>query len=150
MAWPLPAVSRQPERPRVRRRHLAVVLGALAACGCVVWTTGATAQSLAPSGRHGDGHAEHHDWYKDLRQPDTGSRCCNGDVDGKTGDCRPAQAERGPDGTWRVWDGREWLIVPRSKIIVMPTPDGGTHLCETYGRVFCFIIDDGRRGLPSQ
>jgi hypothetical protein len=24
----------------------------------------------------------------------------------------------------------------------MPTPDRGTHLCETYGRVFCFIIGD--------
>ena len=39
-------------------------------------------------------------------------------------------------------DGREWLVVPKSKIIVMPTPDRGTHLCETYGRVFCFIIGE--------
>ncbi len=131
---------------RKLRDRLAVI-----ACGCMIaWPPGAAAQSPAPSGRHGDGHAEHHDWYKDLRQPDTGSRCCNGSVDGKTGDCRPAPSERGADGTYRVWDGREWLVVPRSKIIVMPTPDGGTHLCETYGRVFCFIIDDDRRGLPSQ
>jgi len=33
----------------------------------------AMAQSTAPSGRHGDGHAENHDWYKDLKQPDIGS-----------------------------------------------------------------------------
>ena len=108
----------------------------------------ATAQS--PSGKHGDGHAENHDWYKDLRQPDTKSRCCNGTVDGKQGDCRPAASFLHEDGAYRVWDGREWLVVPKSKIIVMPTPDAGMHLCETYGRVFCFIIDDGRRGLPSQ
>jgi hypothetical protein len=92
-----------------------------------------------PSGRHGDGHAQHHDWYKDLRQPDTGSRCCNGSTDGQVGDCRPAPSYMGEDGFWRVWDGRDWLVVPRSKIITMPTPDRGTHLCELYGKVFCFI-----------
>lgn len=41
-----------------------------------------------------------------------------------------------------MWDGREWLVVPKSKIVVMPTPDRGTHLCETYGRVFCFITGE--------
>lgn len=92
-----------------------------------------------PSGRHGDGHAQHHDWYKDLRQPDTGVRCCNGSVDGQAGDCRPAPSFMGEDGFYRVWDGREWLLVPRSKIITMRTPDLGTHLCELYGKVFCFI-----------
>ena len=108
------------------------------------------AQSTAPSGRpfdyaqgrHGDGHAENHDWYKDLRQPDNGSRCCNGSVDGKLGDCRPTQSFLGDDGMFRAWDGREWLVVPKGKIITMPTPDRGTHLCETYGRVFCFITGD--------
>ena len=65
--------------------------------------------------------------------------CCNGSVDGRTGDCRPAPSYVGEDGFYRVWDGREWLRVPKSKIITMPTPDRGTHLCETYGKVFCFI-----------
>lgn len=92
-----------------------------------------------PSGRHGDGHAQHHHCYKDLRQPDTGVRCCNGSVDGQVGDCRPAPSFMGEDGFYRVWDGREWLVVPKSKIITMPTADRGTHLCETYGKVFCFI-----------
>src|SRR5262249_43057524 len=58
----------------------------------------AMAPSTAPSGRHGEGHAENHDWYKDLRQPDNGSRCCNGSVDGKRGDCRPTQSYVGADG----------------------------------------------------
>jgi hypothetical protein len=118
----------------VRSKSLALVL----ALSPVV----ATAQSTTPSGRHGDGHAENHDWYKDLRQPDIGSRCCNGSVDGSRGDCRPTQAYMGDDGLYRAWDGREWLVVPKSKIINMTTPDRGPHLCETYGRVFCFIIGD--------
>ena len=126
----------------MRSLHSRLLSMACAGLLPVLWSLEATAQVPAPSGRHGDGHAEHHDWYKDLRQPDTRSRCCNGTVDGQTGDCRPAPSFRGEDGQYRVWDGREWLIVPRSKIIVMPTPDRGTHLCETYGRVFCFIIDD--------
>src|SRR5215216_5749261 len=29
-------------------------------------------------GQYGQGHAENHDWYKDLKQPDTGYSCCNG------------------------------------------------------------------------
>jgi len=103
----------------------------------LLWPLTLAAQQ--PSGRHGDGHAQHHDWYKDLRQPDTGLRCCNGSADGKTGDCRPAPSWVGEDGLYRVWDGREWLVVPKSKILTMPTPDRGTHLCETYGKVFCFI-----------
>ena len=75
----------------------------------------ALAQSPPPSGRHGDGHAENHDWYKELRQPDTGSRCCNGSADGKQGDCRPAQSYLGEDGLYRAWDGREWLVVPEEQ-----------------------------------
>jgi hypothetical protein len=102
----------------------------------------ALAQSSAPSGRHGDGHAENHDWYKDLKQPDIGSSCCNGSADGKQGDCRPAPSYLGDDGLYRAWDGREWLVVPKGKIIDMATPDRGTHLCETYGKVLCFITGE--------
>ena len=94
------------------------------------------------SGRQGDGHAQNHDWYTDLRQPDTGSRCCNGTVDGKQGDCRPTQAFIGEDGLYRAWDGRQWLVVPKNKMLSMPTPDRGPHLCETYGLVFCFITGE--------
>lgn len=150
IARPWASAGRRPGRPRAGRRFFATILPAIAACAGMGWPMAAMAQPSVPSGRHGDGHAQHHDWYKDLRQPDTGSRCCRGDANGQSGDCRPAPAVRDADGTYRVWDGRTWLVVPRSKIIVMPTPDGGTHLCETYGRVFCFIIDEDKRGLPSQ
>ena len=114
-------------------RPLIAAAGAL----LILWSLPLHAQQ--PSGRHGDGHAQHHDWYKDLRQPDVGLRCCNGSAGGKDGDCRPAPSYMGEDGLYRVWDGREWLVVPKNKIITMPTPDRGTHLCETYGKVFCFI-----------
>ena len=118
-------------------------LAATLLCATVISIAAAAAgQSPPPSGQHGDGHAQHHDWYKDLRQPDTRSRCCNGTVDGKPGDCRPTQSYLGEDGLYRAWDGREWLVVPKSKMIFMTTPDAGTHLCETYGRVFCFILGD--------
>lgn len=115
-----------------RRPHSIVLASVLLA----LWPAAVQAQH---SGRHGDGHAQHHDWYKDLRQPDSGMPCCNGSVDGKAGDCRPAPAFIGEDGSYRVWDGRDWLVVPQGKIITMPTPDRGTHLCELYGKVFCFI-----------
>jgi hypothetical protein len=118
------------------------VASALLSIAVIAIAASAAGQSSPPSGRHGDGHAENHDWYKDLRQPDTRSRCCNGTVDGKQGDCRPTQSFIGEDGLYRAWDGREWLVVPKSKMIFMTTPDGSTHLCETYGRVFCFILGD--------
>lgn len=117
-------------------RHPPLVSITLASLLLAMWPLTGVAQ---PSGRHGDGHAQHHDWYKDLRQPDIGERCCNGSVDGQVGDCRPAPSFMAEDGFYRVWDGREWLVVPKSKIIHMPTPDRGTHLCELYGKVFCFI-----------
>jgi len=32
--------------------------------------------------RHGQGHAENHDWYQQLKQPGTGFSCCNGTTNG--------------------------------------------------------------------
>jgi hypothetical protein len=55
--------------------------------------------------------------------------------------CRPAPQRRDRD-EFRAWDGCEWLVVPKDKVITMPTPDRGTHLCEIYGKVFCFITGD--------
>lgn len=123
-------------------KRLVLLLALLPLLGHSLAMALAMAQSAPPSGRHGDGHAQNHDWHKELRQPDTGSRCCKGDADSKPGDCRPTQSFLGDDGLYRAWDGREWLVVPKNKIISMPTPDRGVHLCETYGLVFCFITGD--------
>src|SRR5438034_4385356 len=58
-------------------------------------------------GQWGHGHAENHDWYKDLRQPGTGYSCCNGTFNGVDGDCRPTRAYQTEDGAWRALvDGR--------------------------------------------
>ncbi|MCF8533271.1 MAG: hypothetical protein K9G48_09740 [Reyranella sp.] len=43
---------------------------------------------------------------------------------------------------YRAWDGRGWLVVPKNKIISMPTHDRQPRLRETYGRVFCFITGE--------
>ena len=34
--------------------------------------------AVAQDGTHGQGHAESHDWYQELKQPGTGYSCCNG------------------------------------------------------------------------
>src|SRR5258708_34692496 len=65
----------------------------------------AMAQSTAPSGRHGDGHAVNHDWYKDLKQPDIGSLCFNGSGDGREGGFRPGPSFPGDAGLVRSLDG---------------------------------------------
>ena len=63
-------------------------------------------------GQHGQGHAEHHDWYKELKQPGTGFSCCNGTINGIEGDCRPTRAYVTDDGTWRAMIDGQWVLVP--------------------------------------
>lgn len=101
--------------------------------------------ALAQSGAHGDGHAEHHDIYKDWRHPTTRASCCNAQTAEGQGDCRPTRAYFGDDGLWRAWDGRRWLVVPSDKLL--PTDfagDGRNHLCELHGNVFCFTPGEPR------
>ena len=101
--------------------------------------------ALAQSGAHGDGHAEHHDIYKDWRHPTTGAGCCNAQTLDGQGDCRPTRAYFGDDGLWRAWDGHRWLTVPRDKLL--PTDfagDGRSHLCELRGNIFCFTPAEPR------
>src|SRR6266481_163314 len=63
-------------------------------------------------GRHGDGHAENHDWYRKLEQPGTGFPCCNGTEDGIEGDCRPTRAYLAADGLWYALLDGSWVPVP--------------------------------------
>lgn len=54
-------------------------------------------------------------------------------------DCRPTRAYLENDGLWRAWNGAEWLVVPRDR--VLPTDlagDGRSHLCSRDTFVFCF------------
>lgn len=79
-------------------------------------------------------HAENHDWYKDLKAPDTGRGCCS------NSDCRPVRAYLHDDGQWRaIVEGRA-VRIPAEKIIEQSAPDAGSHLCMSpAGTVYCFI-----------
>ena len=85
-------------------------------------------------GRHGEGHAEMHEIYKAWHPPDNPkASCCN------NADCRPTRAYVDDNGTWRVWNGLLWLVVPPERIL--PTDfaaDGRSHLCENAGYIYCF------------
>ena len=91
-------------------------------------------------GQWGRGHAENHDWYKDLRQPGTGYSCCNGTVNGIEGDCRPTRAYIQDDGTWRALIDGRWVPVPPRVVLKQLAPDGNSHICASRsGLIYCFL-----------
>ena len=91
-------------------------------------------------GMHGQGHAENHDWYKQLKQPGTGFSCCNGTINGVEGDCRPTRAYLNDDGNWyALLDGR-WVPVPPRVVLKQLAPDGSSHICASKsGLIYCFL-----------
>jgi hypothetical protein len=89
-------------------------------------------------GQRDHGHAENHDWYKNLKQPGTGYSCCNGDT--AHGDCRPTRAYKTDDGTWRALVDGHWQPVPPSVVLKTLAPDGNSHVCAgKSGMIYCFI-----------
>jgi hypothetical protein len=94
----------------------------------------------ALDGRHGHGHAENHDWYRELKQPGTGYSCCNGAADGVEGDCRPTRAYLQEDGVWRALIDGRWTPVPPRVVLKSLAPDGNSHICAGKGgMIYCFI-----------
>ena len=94
----------------------------------------------AQTGQHGDGHAEGHDWYKELKQPGTGFSCCNGTTNGIEGDCRPTRAYLNDDGTWRALIDGQWVYVPPRVVLKQMAPDGRSHVCASRsGLIYCFL-----------
>lgn len=90
--------------------------------------------AAAQSGAHGENHAQHHDWYRDLRQPGSGASCCS------LQDCRPVRAYIGDDGQWRAIVDGEVVHIPGYAILRQSAPDGGSHLCmSAWGIVYCFV-----------
>lgn len=94
----------------------------------------------APDGKWNDGHAQNHDWYKDLKAPSGGS-CCNGDSE--HGDCRWTRAYTDEQGVIHAIVNGSWKIVPPGAVL----PDRlnkdplHAHVCaqpET-GYVYCFL-----------
>lgn len=117
------------------------VVGTIA-LGTLAWAS----PLLAQVGDHGAGHAENHDWYLDLKQPDNGYPCCNGSAGGINGDCRPTRAYADDAGAWHaLMDGR-WVIVPPRVILQTLAPDGRSHICaNTSGTIYCFIPNASMR-----
>lgn len=77
-----------------------------------------------------------HDVYSEWRQPGGRQSCCS------DGDCRPTRAYRSDDGVWHAWNGTEWLVVPKRRVLSIASPDGHSHLCEINGKVLCFVYGD--------
>jgi hypothetical protein len=123
--------------PQVSRR-VVVLIGLVG----VAMGFGAHAQDMHHdyTGIRGDGHAENHDWYKELKQPDTGYSCCNGTADGVEGDCRPTRAYLNEDGTWRAMVDGQWVPVPPRVVLKQLAPDGRSHICASHsGMIYCFL-----------
>jgi hypothetical protein len=92
------------------------------------------AQSDEYSGRHGDGHAQMHDVYKQWHPPlNPGTSCCD------DSDCRPTRAFVDDEGYWRAWNGSLWLQVPQDRVLPPDfAGDGRSHLCEKEQFIYCF------------
>jgi hypothetical protein len=123
-----------------------VVPLSIAASVMFALTASANAQDIAThqhddiDGTRNVGHAENHDWYKDLKQPGTGYSCCNGSVNGVEGDCRPTRAYLQEDGVWRAMIDGHWQPVPPRVVLKSLAPDGNSHICAgKSGMIYCFI-----------
>lgn len=91
-------------------------------------------------GDRGNGHAENHDWYKELKQPGTGFSCCNGRTNSSEGDCRPTRAYMNDDGVWYALINGRWIPVPPRVVLKQLAPDGGSHICASKsGMIYCFL-----------
>lgn len=95
---------------------------------------------MAQDGTYGQGHAENHDWYQELKQPGTGYSCCNGTTGGIEGDCRPTRAYLTDEGQWRALVDGRWVLVPPRAVLKQLAPDGRSHICASRtGVIYCFL-----------
>ena len=122
----------------LRTRSVVLLLALLAIVGL-----NAAAQdsgSREAQGWHGQGHAQSHDWYQELKQPGTGYSCCNGTTNGIEGDCRPTRAYMDDDGVWRALVDGRWVPVPPRVVLKQLAPDGRSHICASRsGLIYCFL-----------
>jgi hypothetical protein len=73
-------------------------------------------------------------WFKSLRQPDTGLICCS------IADCRPIEYRIAVDHYEVAIDGR-WVSVPPEKVVHRENPTGHAILCRgpASSVIFCFV-----------
>jgi hypothetical protein len=125
-------------------RHALGVVSALVFAGVlastIVLTPVLAQDGHRPDGLHGQGHAENHDWYQQLKQPGTGYSCCNGTINGVEGDCRPTRAYLNDDGQWYAQVDGRWVLVPPRVVLQQLAPDGRSHICASKsGMIYCFL-----------
>lgn len=133
-----------------RDHHLAVLAIFALIVGCGVKAFGQDHHE-----HRQEGHALHHDVYKEWRIPGTASSCCNekkilpsGET---TGDCYPTRARLAPSADasikglvwWAERDSGGWVEIPDGSIVREANPDQSGeagHLCESQvdGHVLCF------------
>jgi len=98
--------------------------------------------AMAADGDHGQGHDMWHgEFYSHLTRPDTKTSCCN------LADCRPTEIRSAGDHYEVKKDGR-WIRVAPEKIVKVPPPDGGAHICAPPSNspvwqpdeVFCIVM----------
>lgn len=117
----------------------------LAFCAVLLLIGFGLGRASAQSGTHGAGHAENHDWYKDLKMR-SGASCCNGQRQlpgGQIqGDCRPVKARPRDSGEWEALVDGEWRLIPPDAIL----PDHlnkeplHAHICaHQQGMIYCFL-----------
>jgi hypothetical protein len=113
----------------------------LAAAALGVW--GGTELARAQDGNRGHGHAQYHDWYKELKNSE-GVECCNAHTAQGDGDCRPVSARPRENG-WEAYFNGRWNRIPQGAIL----PDSMnkvplySHICEQSGYVHCFLKGGG-------
>lgn len=118
-----------------------VLLTAIACIWAMQWHA-----AYGQEGQFGQGHADMHEFYKDLAQPGSLAGSCCSDRD-----CRATQ--------WRLRGAfveaklnGKWCKMPADKILPVSAPDGQAHVCtsETMqgadpctATVFCVVIGNG-------
>jgi len=124
----------------LRKRFVLLLLALIGVAACVRAYSQDGRPAEHAQGMHGQGHAQNHDWYQQLKQPGTGYSCCNGTINGIEGDCRPTRAYIGDDGIWRALIDGRWVSVPPRVVLRDLAPDGRSHICASRsGLIYCFL-----------
>jgi hypothetical protein len=81
------------------------------------------------------GEARGHEPYSGWTQPGADTSCCNDQ------DCRPVRSYRGDDGGAYVFLSGRWQPVPPDRVLLLPSPDGYSHVCADplTDRIYCYV-----------
>jgi hypothetical protein len=72
-------------------------------------------------------------WFKSLKQPDTGYSCCD------IADCRRTDADW-HGGQWWAVVGGQWTPIPPDKELKKQSIDGDAYVCSSPTRhIYCFV-----------